>query len=539
MRYEDWDILLFPRDGKVPLKEFKVACHVVHDNEFSHLPGSPGLPTVCCFVPSLAPGAPYKLSIHSWSTPSISQSTRSYGKFADRVIFQVRLFVDGAMVSSVTTVLYLPQSFSNVLDRASTMHRVGPWPNVLKSSFDISGTGELDPLSFPAFQRELLNQSYWSPADDLGRIKVVISQGYTRESTMTFERLKNVVAFSFQHAPLEILESSAIAWPNSSMWRSMPFTASTSLPTRQFDAGRSHAHSPRPRNSSGQGGKSLAAGGISDAGYLQPVRHREEPKASSFPFLDSLPSSVTAAPDPFVDSNVYFEWINGIDTGLSGGTHSTTNALAASRVLRKSSTDISMPDYVSWTQTPPLLENQQEDSAARISSDHDATHMKVPTNTPTACNLSAAGAEDIHFTIVSGSTPISVGLVESGDSSLLSHSATVSPQLILTPTLEVKSRKENKAKQASTPPPVSATISITGEPVSVRKVSQQLFKASGLVMKASPTCESPSRRASAEKSSKRVRTFTPASSRVFEDDEEPRRASPRVRLSAGEDAAAQ
>lgn len=32
MRYEDWDILLFPRDGKVPLKEFKVACHVVHDN---------------------------------------------------------------------------------------------------------------------------------------------------------------------------------------------------------------------------------------------------------------------------------------------------------------------------------------------------------------------------------------------------------------------------------------------------------------------------------------------------------------------------
>lgn len=32
MRYEDWDILLFPRDGKVPLREFKVACHVVHDN---------------------------------------------------------------------------------------------------------------------------------------------------------------------------------------------------------------------------------------------------------------------------------------------------------------------------------------------------------------------------------------------------------------------------------------------------------------------------------------------------------------------------
>lgn len=33
MRYEDWDVLLFPvnEDSKVPIKEFKVACHVVHD----------------------------------------------------------------------------------------------------------------------------------------------------------------------------------------------------------------------------------------------------------------------------------------------------------------------------------------------------------------------------------------------------------------------------------------------------------------------------------------------------------------------------
>ena len=93
MRYEDWDILLFPRDGKVPLKEFKVACHVVHDKgknsnssniycsnlslELSHIHGSLGLPTVCCFVPSLPAGAPYKLSIHSWSNA------------ADKPVYQV------------------------------------------------------------------------------------------------------------------------------------------------------------------------------------------------------------------------------------------------------------------------------------------------------------------------------------------------------------------------------------------------------------------------------------------------------------------
>lgn len=124
MRYEDWDILLFPRDCKVPLKEFKVACHVVHDGgkfskvpiflfnvtnyalELSYIHGAHGIPTVCCFIPSLAPGAPYKLSIHSWSTPSISQYTRAYGKDADSVVFEARLFVDGQLISSASSSKY-------------------------------------------------------------------------------------------------------------------------------------------------------------------------------------------------------------------------------------------------------------------------------------------------------------------------------------------------------------------------------------------------------------------------------------------------
>ena len=31
MRYEDWDVLLFPQGSKVPMKEFKTSCHVVQD----------------------------------------------------------------------------------------------------------------------------------------------------------------------------------------------------------------------------------------------------------------------------------------------------------------------------------------------------------------------------------------------------------------------------------------------------------------------------------------------------------------------------
>jgi hypothetical protein len=32
MRYEDWDVLLFPAGSKVPLKEFKTSCHVITDH---------------------------------------------------------------------------------------------------------------------------------------------------------------------------------------------------------------------------------------------------------------------------------------------------------------------------------------------------------------------------------------------------------------------------------------------------------------------------------------------------------------------------
>lgn len=31
MRYNDWDVLLFPGDSIVPVKEFRVDCHLVHD----------------------------------------------------------------------------------------------------------------------------------------------------------------------------------------------------------------------------------------------------------------------------------------------------------------------------------------------------------------------------------------------------------------------------------------------------------------------------------------------------------------------------
>lgn len=128
MRYEDWDVLLFPADSRAPFKEFKAVCHVVKDPgtspsgdhrsdqpfilpilfgplcsltepplEFSEAQGSYGLPTVCCFTPSHDGGAPFQVSVHSWQTPTISQVTRAYSKHPEDAKFEIRVFVDGRL----------------------------------------------------------------------------------------------------------------------------------------------------------------------------------------------------------------------------------------------------------------------------------------------------------------------------------------------------------------------------------------------------------------------------------------------------------
>lgn len=31
MRYQNWDVLLFPGDSRIPIQEFNTACHVITD----------------------------------------------------------------------------------------------------------------------------------------------------------------------------------------------------------------------------------------------------------------------------------------------------------------------------------------------------------------------------------------------------------------------------------------------------------------------------------------------------------------------------
>lgn len=71
------------------------------------------------------------------------------------------------------------------------------------SLVEMDKAGNAQCLRFPHFRPEMLTQSWWAAGENMGRIKVIISEGFKSElEGLPFIRLKNVVCFSFQHAPI-------------------------------------------------------------------------------------------------------------------------------------------------------------------------------------------------------------------------------------------------------------------------------------------------------------------------------------------------
>lgn len=222
---------------------------------------------------------------------------------------------------------------------------------------------------------------------------------------MPIERVKNIVSFSFQHAPLgmwplyislclfprlnlglDVLESSCIAWPNNSMWRRAPWASSMPVPSYPSDDPDSHAHSPRRRISGMQGNIS---------GYYMPgiqgVMGR--PSTSSgmrcvtHPVSGTLLPTKTVAADTFGDVNPYYEWLSAIETGVNGANRAENQANPPRRITRRMSTDISMPDYTasleSGDQLAPPGDRPFLNASLRQDEDDASGHLKVPANTPT------------------------------------------------------------------------------------------------------------------------------------------------------------
>ncbi|KAK2754713.1 hypothetical protein FQN54_006846 [Arachnomyces sp. PD_36] len=330
MRYENWDVILFPEGSRVPIQEFKTRCFVTRDVESPYslnqsLSMSPfraasqslnqvQLPVLTAFIPSLPHNSPFRVSVHSWERPHASRLMEGLMQPDDAVVYEVRVFIDGICVSG------------------SIFNQRTPWPHVINLSSQIDKNGNQDNLRFPQFHQEILQQSHWDASDMNGRIKIVIAEGFSRpHRSPPFERVADIVAFSFQHAPLNILEYSKIAWPNAGMWYQTPHhlykchSGNTHVSQRGDED--AHAHSPvRHGTSSGSTLNSHNMGSCPTWPYRlfpppsmqwqpNPPPERQPPKWPQNPPVQ----------DPFVDP---------------------FKTYTQNRRLRSTLDDVPMPDYV-------------------------------------------------------------------------------------------------------------------------------------------------------------------------------------------------
>ncbi|KAH8881293.1 hypothetical protein GQ53DRAFT_702512, partial [Thozetella sp. PMI_491] len=178
--------------------------------------------------------SPYE---YTWTTPG-------------KGLFQIGLFIATFTGVCFTVKAFYPDIPSYPREFEDGLEReLGGAGAIRDHPPEVNKHGELEGLRFPHFREELLYQNHWNPGDDIGRIKIIISEGFPRDSlSVPLERVKNIIAFSFQHAPLDILENNGIAWPNPYMWRravpNLPMAAPTG---RSNDGSEAHAHTPRRR----------------------------------------------------------------------------------------------------------------------------------------------------------------------------------------------------------------------------------------------------------------------------------------------------
>ncbi|TAQ89564.1 hypothetical protein B7494_g2131 [Chlorociboria aeruginascens] len=470
MRYQNWDVLIFPNDSKIPMQEFKTTCQVIQDSEFHYSQRDPLLlPTVTAFIPGVAAGTPQRISIHSWENPDISRYLHSISKHPDLAVFEARVFIDGKISGT------------------KLFEREGPWPTVIETSIELDKNGAFEKLKFPQFHQELLMQNHWSPGDDLGRIKVIIAEGFPRDNlSMPFERVKNIVSFSFQHAPLDVLEASNIAWPNAFMWRQAslvaPYYAQRFSPQQDEDGIEVHSHSPRRTVAKNATRTSLPGPSI---GQMPP------PNVTAFPQQPPF--------DPFTEP---------VNAAFSGWRHV--------------SGDVSMPDYSSSHTranssrqvSDPMITDKNDrrfesmQMAGAFESICEALLPSAPVNTPqNAGEVSTTAITDrkaSHKVLEVSSTmteppttstgidePANPSIIEATLAEIASNSLLLGTSIAST----VKSRKENFHE-----PQHGFENTVVGHEMVARKVPLTTTNISG---------------------TKRPRVVTPAASKAIDVEDEP------------------
>lgn len=210
----------------------------------------------------------------------------------------------------------------------------------------------------------------------MGRVKVIIAEGLANGLVpTTFERTKNIVSFSFQHAPLrelyqrlplmmktesetDVLEESKVAWPNPGMWCQVPQQLYHQGLPRDDDPIAVDAHNESPHGRGKDNNNTLTDAAISRGlSTAQPTSRIPGTKSE---FVDAFLPSMASFPDPFVDDN-------------HSGTRRTWNE-------REGSEDQYVPDHL--RSITPASRNQFDELVASLSARKDITGgLLAPANT--------------------------------------------------------------------------------------------------------------------------------------------------------------
>ncbi|KAF2820441.1 hypothetical protein CC86DRAFT_305264 [Ophiobolus disseminans] len=249
MRYDDWDVILFPRDSHVPIQEFKTACYTTQDAKGQQSP------TLTCYINSLPPSTPFRISVHSWTTTARpSAIIESRRKPSQKIVYMVQVVVDGTRV------------FRGFFDVGSK------WPQEIAhekrtiASSEHRTNQQKARLGFPPFHQHTLMQTTWKSRDTSGRINIVLSEQLMPRNSSPGELelgfSNEIVCFSFQHASkVDVLEQAGISWPirNPLYFRSADEGSSTSsdftdahvraVKTRDVHQDDVHMQSPLSRTS--------------------------------------------------------------------------------------------------------------------------------------------------------------------------------------------------------------------------------------------------------------------------------------------------
>ncbi|GFF55789.1 hypothetical protein IFM51744_08726 [Aspergillus udagawae] len=497
MRYENWDVLLFPESSKVPIQEFRTQCFVTQEEvETPYInsaaivnPGSyfmprasvVQLPVLTTFIPSLPQNTPFRVSVHSWDKPRPSLLMESLMQPDDALLFEIRIFIDGLCVSG--SVFGQRTNWPHIIGVPSSSSS----ESTLTGFEDVDKNGDQDYLRFPPFHQEILEQRHWEAGDLHGRIRVVIAEGFARPNrNPPFERVKDVIAFSFQHAPLQVLECSNIAWPNSGMWcrgqRVFKYNAGSVMSGAKQEEDL-HAHSPTRHEN-----RSVVANSnrVSKPAAYTAWPYRNYPPPPPPQWQNSNKETAwtyqhTQEPllaDPFIDPHIL-------------------DPAARHRGARPSWEDVCMPDYISSSSSsraissmtgisyehskqPSIVAPIDEETYSQLFEGVSppkplACNSQAPKNTPSALSLVApklAAAEERSSSCVKtarrpsilkdlsqpGSRSVSGSSVKSNLPAEGLLEATATCKLHVSPTTQIRSRKEgtpsdNKENETSSETP--------------------------------------------------------------------------------------